>query len=480
MRRGSEARAWLAGEGMFDACCIVGLLMEISDPNLQAELGQFAKDCYLPARAKFNQAMQRANLDTVPTIHDAQNQDQYVAAAYREWRSARPANADQTELFARNIDPGFIGSHFFLATPGLYAPVTPGQFSIQGDQLRASVPIAGWPYDPIRDCVRTSARDDDGNPWCTSPHHPSRINNHGSPTCDEWWTDPDRGLLHRLRQNAEDSVRFNLSLNGQATTASEALRTVIASVNPADAKSDQWLADKMVATALANDLNAQQSIWDKLKGAYLNIANTFSSPDSGVLESAPGTTSLSSWLVGGFAALRTAVAAKAALFSVSASLASTAAEFYATAWIVKQAYPVIQAYLMFFFIALTPVVMLASLYDIARLFQLVLLFLGIMFLSPWRYVVEYLDERLFEIMFPDQWANLGTDVLLHTKERLIIDVTTTLMYTLFPVILMWLVALMGADGAKAIGGMMNADRLSGFGKSMGRWGGGKGKKGEKE
>src|SRR5690606_26058114 len=103
--------------------------------------------------------------------------------------------------------------------------------------------------------------------------------------------------------------------------------------------------------------------------------------------------------------------------TLAMNLASTAVEFYSTAWIVKHAYPVIQAYLMFFFIALMPVVMLGSLYDIARLFQMVLLFLGIMFLSPWRYVVEYLDERLFEIMFPDQLGALGTDLILRSKER---------------------------------------------------------------
>lgn len=84
-------------------------------------------------------------------------------------------------------------------------------------------------------------------------------------------------------------------------------------------------------------------------------------------------------------------------------------------------------------------------------------------------MVEYLDERLFEIMFPNEWATSGTNVLLLTKERLIIDVTTTLMYTLFPVILMWLVTLMGAEGAKAVGNMVKAENLSGFARSMGKW-----------
>lgn len=450
--------------------------MTIKDPALRAELGQFAKDCYLPARAKFVQAMESGTLDTVPTIHDATDQNQYVAAAYREWRSSSPPNAGNTELFSRNTDPGYIGSRFFLTTPGLYAPVTPGQNGIQGQILKASIPIAGWSYDPIRDCTRTTRPDRDGNPWCTSSHNDSLTHNQGSPTCDEWWTDADRGLLHKLRQEAENSVLFKLSLNGAATTASQALNTVITSINPADTKSDDWLADKMVATALVNDQEAQQSVWDKLKGAYKNISDTFNSPDSGVSTSAPGTLDLAGWLASGFVAVRNAGGGAIAAGTLAMNLASTAVEFYSTAWIVKHAYPVIQAYLMFFFIALMPVVMLGSLYDIARLFQMVLLFLGIMFLSPWRYVVEYLDERLFEIMFPDQLGALGTDLILRSKERLIVDVTTTLMYTLFPVILLWLVGMMGADAANGINGIFRAENYQKFGASMSKWGGGKGGK----
>lgn len=448
--------------------------MKITDPILQAELGQFAQDCYLPARAKFNQAMESGTLDTVPTIHDATNQDQYVAAAYREWRSSPPPNAANTELFSRNTDPGYIGSRFFLTTPGLYAPVTPGQNGIQGQNLKASIPIAGWSYDPIRDCTRTTRPDRDGNPWCSSPHNDALANNQGSPTCDEWWTDPDRGLLNKLRQDAENSITIRRGAGGMEVSASEALNQVITSINPADAKSDDWLADKMAATAISNDVGTHETIMTRLRDAWNRIAE----PNSGdFIESSSGVDwSITGWLVGGFAALAGAGKAAAASVAVGTSLASTAAEFYATAWIVKQAYPIIQAYLMFFFIALMPVVMLASLYDVARLFQFVLLFLGIMFLSPWRYVVEYLDEWLFELMYPDQWGNLGTNVILLTKERLIIDVTTTLMYTLFPVILMWLVGLMGADGAKAIGGLVNGDKLSGFGRSMGQWRGGKGGK----
>lgn len=443
--------------------------MSIQDPNLRAELGQFAADCYIPARAKYNQSMQSGTLDTVPTILDATDQDQYVAAAYRQWRSSPPPNAANTELFSRNTDPGYIGSQFFLTTPGLYAPVTPGQNGIQGRTLKASIPIAGWSYEPIRDCSRTTRLDRDGNPWCTSPHNDSFAHNKGSPTCDEWWTHPDRGLLHKLRQDAESSITLRRGAGGLTVSPSVALNNVITSINPADAKSDGWLADKIVATALVNDAATQQTVSDKISEVWQRFSNWGSETqytDSKVDWSLAG--AMSGLLAGGFAVMSSGAAAASAA-ALSLSLANTAVEFYTTAWIVREAYPVIQAYLMLFFIALMPLVMLGSMYDIARLYQLMLLFLGIMFLSPWRYVVEYLDERLFEIMFPDQWGTLGTDVLLRTKERLIIDVSTTLMYTLFPVILLWLIGMMGADGANNIKDAFSSGNLQKFGASMGKW-----------
>lgn len=451
--------------------------MKITDPNLQAELGQFAADCYIPARGKFMRAMENGTLDTVPTVNDATNPDQYVAAVYRDWKLDVPPNAANDELFSRRTDPGYIGSRFFLQTPGLYKPVTPGQNDVQGGTLKASKPVAGWSYEPIRDCSRTTRLDRDGNPWCTSPYNGSFAHNQGSPTCDEWWSDPDRGLQQKLRADAESSISIVKHMPGQPNSLvapSEALSDVITSVDPGDAKSDAWLADKMVATAVANDVSTQEVATKKVVATYQQFDGIDSVDDVGTAFAALGTT-----LVSGFAVAAGAAKATVAVGAMAVSLASTAAEFYSTAWIVKQAYPIIQAYLMLFFIALMPVVMLGSLYDVARLYQLVLLFLGIMFLSPWRYVVEYLDERLFEIMFPNEWAASGTDVILHTKERLIIDVTTTLMYTLFPVILLWLVGMMGAEGARDIKSAFNSNNFQKFGASMGKWKGGGGGGGKK-
>ena len=426
--------------------------MTIADPAVRAELGQFTQDCYLPARSKFMQAMQSGTLTTVPTVNDAVNADQYFAAAYREWRAAAPPNADNTEVFNRTQDPDYIGSHFFLQTPGLYAPVSAAQHTVQGQTLHASIPIAGWPYDPIRDCSRITAKDDLGNAWCTSPRNPDYANNYGSPTCDEWWSDPDRGLLQKLRQEAENPWHIPPSAPAYVPNAmSTQLNTVITSINPAATKSDAWLADKIVATALANDPVAQQSILDKLMEKASGVAAWWSKKENKL-------TAIGSLIAAPFVGTVDALTAT----GVAAKLASAAADFYGMAWVVKHAYPIAQAYLMMFFIAFLPIMLVASMYDPARLLQFVMLFMAIQFLGPWRYIVEYLDEWLFSIMYPDQWGKLGTDMLMKTPERLLVDITTTSMYTIFPFVLLWLVTLAGMGAAQSAGKVFDSNSMAGF------------------
>lgn len=435
--------------------------MEILDQSLRSELGQFASDCYLPARSRFNRAMETATLTTVPTVNNAKTPDQYFAASYREWSGNTPSNAENTELFTRRSDPNYIGSHFFLITAGLYKPAVVGQYDKQVGTLQASKPIAGWTYQPTRDCVRETARDSNDSPWCTSDENPDHKANNGYPQCDEWWTDGDIGLLTKLREEAESSIR--LTVEGTPISASDALNTVISNINPSATKSDTWLADKIVATTLVNDTGTQKSLMEKVSSVYDEI---FSGDEKTItsnatdLENSWGVIGqIGSLLVGGFAVASGSVSGGAASVAVAGNLAISAIDFYTTSWIVRHAYPIAQAFLSLFFVSILPFILIGSLYDLGRLFQLGLLFMAIQFLSPWRFVVEYLDERLFEIMFPDKYGELGTDLILKTPERILLDITTTAMYTVFPFILLWLVTLAGADAARGAGEAMSRMRL---------------------
>lgn len=426
------------------------------DPGLQAELGQFVQDCYLPARGRFMRAMQNGTLTTVPTPASAVNPDQYFAARYRDWRGNPPPNQRTDEVFDRSHDPDYLGSRFYLETPGLYAPAIPGQYDQQVSTLKASKAIAGWPYDPIRDCPHYNAASGD---FCTNAARNSDMaNNRGSPTCDEWWGDDTLGLKNKL-VNAIGGSATQYMQGWEALTIGEALNATIQQTD-GEGRSDNWIIDKLIATTLANDTTTQESILEMPIDEEGGEITRLGAGGTGGMEVViAGAMQLKN--LGGKAA-----AATTAAFNVGSTLASHAVDFYTASWIVKNAYPIAQAYLLLFFIAMLPFMLVGSMYDIGRLLQIAMIFLAIQFLSPWRFVVEYLDERLFEIMFPDLWGFLGTDQVLKAPERILLEITTTAMYTIFPFILLWLVTLAGADAAAGAGKAFNVEKLADLSRGL--------------
>lgn len=104
----------------------------IRDPLLAQEIADFSHACYGPARAKL--------FMTRPSLSDEQMND-----------------------------VNWIGSHFFIKTPGYY------------NQYHAKSPLKSWPYDPSRDAGL------------------ARVEGAGGyPTCKQWWGDANRGLRARL------------------------------------------------------------------------------------------------------------------------------------------------------------------------------------------------------------------------------------------------------------------------------------------
>ena len=117
----------------------------IADPILAQEVADFASDCYGPARAKLFMS--------------------------------RPALTEE-----QMYDVSWIGSQYFLATPGYY------------DTYHSSTPRVGWPYDATRDAGL--------------PQVPSGT---GYPTCNEWWSDGSVGLRARLLQQVSPTLLTSLA-----------------------------------------------------------------------------------------------------------------------------------------------------------------------------------------------------------------------------------------------------------------------------
>ncbi|MCB1741321.1 MAG: conjugal transfer protein TraG N-terminal domain-containing protein, partial [Gammaproteobacteria bacterium] len=112
----------------------------IADPVLAQEVADFTHDCYGPARARL--FMSR------PTLSDEEMND-----------------------------VTWIGSRFFLETPGFY------------DTYRSRTPREAWPYDDTRDAGLAEVS-----------------SGGGYPTCSQWWLDSSPGLRARLLAQIEPGL----------------------------------------------------------------------------------------------------------------------------------------------------------------------------------------------------------------------------------------------------------------------------------
>ncbi len=98
------------------------------------------------------------------------------------------------------LDVDWIGSSYFLNTPGYY------------DSLYADKPTQGFPYDATRDAGRSS----------TGPGQP------GYPTCKEWWETSGVGLRSRLMDQVDTDTQSALStVFGTSSAEDAALRRVL-------------------------------------------------------------------------------------------------------------------------------------------------------------------------------------------------------------------------------------------------------------
>jgi hypothetical protein len=146
----------------------------IDDPVLAQEVADFVQDCYGPARAKL--FMNR------PVLSEEQ----------------------------RN-DVTWIGSRYFLNTPGFY------------DTYHSRTPRISWPYDETRDAGLALV--DSGG---------------GYPTCRQWWLDAGSGLRARLLRVVDPGLLSRIGQWASFLTQDEVNDSVIrAVVSPRQQKMNQ-------------------------------------------------------------------------------------------------------------------------------------------------------------------------------------------------------------------------------------------------
>lgn len=119
-------------------------LSQVTDPTLKQEVQQFANDCYVPARTQYFQDSKN-NTDSITTINN----------------DRKTFGDDDTD---------WMGSHGFQQT--------------YYQNLKASQPVIGFPYDPSNDI---NADTNKNNPPA-----------YGTPDCSTWWNDSQNGLKNKL------------------------------------------------------------------------------------------------------------------------------------------------------------------------------------------------------------------------------------------------------------------------------------------
>lgn len=106
--------------------------IDISDPLLKAEVNDFYRDCFVPARSKYYR--ERPSSPAIDALINANGED----------------------------DPDWVGSRVFLGTGGYY------------DSLRAGKSVEPFLYDPLRDVE-----------WDVGVGDVPPV--YGKPTCAQWW-----------------------------------------------------------------------------------------------------------------------------------------------------------------------------------------------------------------------------------------------------------------------------------------------------
>jgi hypothetical protein len=141
--------------------------LKISDPEVQNELNDFFRDCFVEARSKFLS-------DRPDTIQVRDLLDEYG-----------------------ETDTDWIGSHVYLETSGYY------------DTLRSDVIRNGFPYSQLRDTE-----------WDVT-----NAPLFGKPFCNEWWTDSTSGLAQKILDETDgiELVAASVELSWSADERKDAI-----------------------------------------------------------------------------------------------------------------------------------------------------------------------------------------------------------------------------------------------------------------
>lgn len=222
----------------------------------------------------------------------------------------------------------------------------------------------------------------------------------GYPTCKEWWADSDTGLKTRLLKQVHFSVWLQLQKLGQS-------------------KADY---EQAVLRSLASPRNMQVS-----QGGL--VYNGFGGNAGDKLIASQALSRLSSLISTGLSSY--------ALFPAFDS--------------VRQALPMVQAFLEMALVICIPLILLFSAWDLKTLITLSFMHFALFFLSFWWELARWLDTWLLQMIYiSDTHSYFNIYGLQNTSDDLIVNIVMGVMFVILPAF--WLSALAWA-GVKIGGGV---------------------------
>lgn len=359
------------------------------DPNaLRATVDRFEKECGQRARDIALKFL---------TDQDMPETRKYMEDLLARYGKTEDERREQLVYFGS----AFYRENFYKACSGNGDPNTPaGKLCGMIAPLRSQQPVEGFPY--------SAARDSDASRY-------QAAHNLGFPTCEEWWSDPARGVKAQLVKAGgaalqKKAMALNLNTCPGKAFLPDALCTLYSSMFGAIEDAEEVVAKQML-----------------LAGKRTLVSRT---PELG-------------WgaaLVGGGLFLFT---------DLAESVAKQAAGYWVTIYLVKIGTSLLQPFL------LMAVFMLWGLFMVIGEMRGMTLVKGMMLIFAlgilpglWQFA-DYIDDLLFLILYPDAPAFSITSIpkeLLSdhsTIERILLMFTTSVFYLFLPMLMLYLIAEAG-------------------------------------
>ncbi|MCU7849344.1 MAG: conjugal transfer protein TraG N-terminal domain-containing protein [Candidatus Thiodiazotropha sp. (ex Lucinoma kastoroae)] len=405
--------------------------LTIKDQPLREEYSRFANECFLPAKSRYLDAL------------NGKYGEDYKDYVIRQFNTII-TDDDQA-------DPFYIGSRFYLQSPGFYewAPYTPANCAttLSRCSFRAQRSVPHWTYNATRDVNHSEADIAAGTP--------------GAPYCDEWWettasgTDGQPLALKTKLLNSVEASSTNILDWDDDLSVMENTRQRLENAYETAIFDDEGLEKLVISRYVSRE--PPRMMDDPFHRSAEALESSLQAAGA-----AGGITAIAA-----FAGATTALPAAGLTAAYGAvSIANSLKDFYLTMYILKSAAPFAQAVILMMMYGLMIFYLVASEYDIEAILLMTFLILAVRFFTPLWDIADYLDANLYIAMYQDPLVELST-TLTQGINRLILDMVMTVTYIAVPAILFLIMSMAGLKLGKAVGGMDSLSRPLGKVKGPG-------------